>query len=141
MGVDLSLVMLAQARRRLPSCVLLVAADAEALPFASGSFDSVVSSSSFHYWPAPADGLRELHRVMRPGGRVVITDWCDDYLACHLCDRILRWIDPTHYRIYGGEECRALLTSADYEVLGLERYRISWIWGLMTATARTPVTR
>ncbi|MGH7528081.1 MAG: class I SAM-dependent methyltransferase, partial [Gemmatimonadales bacterium] len=49
-GVDLSPAMLAEARRRLPRRVMLAAADAERLPFAGGSFDAVVSSSSFHYW-------------------------------------------------------------------------------------------
>jgi SAM-dependent methyltransferase len=108
------------------------------LPFSPGSFDVVVSASSFHYWPAPARGLEELRRVLRPGGHLIITDWCDDYLACRICDRVLRLVNPSHPRIYGRLECGALLSRASYQVTSLERYRISWFWGLMTATARTP---
>jgi len=89
-GVDLAPGMLAQARARLPNEVALLAADAEALPFPAGSFDAVGSASSFHYWPSPRRGLEELRRVLRPDGQLVLTDWCDDYLACRLCDRILR---------------------------------------------------
>src|SRR5579885_3026668 len=52
-GVDLSREMLAVARRRLGAGVRLMQARAEALPFAEGSFDVIVSSSSFHYWAEP----------------------------------------------------------------------------------------
>jgi ubiquinone/menaquinone biosynthesis C-methylase UbiE len=137
-GVDLSLVMVALARRRLPESVRLEVADAEALPFASSSFDLVVSTSSFHFWPAPKQALAELRRVLRPGGRLVITDWCDEYLACRICDRLLRLINRAHQRIYGRSECAALLAGADFRVTSLERYRISWLWGLMTAIANVP---
>jgi ubiquinone/menaquinone biosynthesis C-methylase UbiE len=134
-GVDLSPAMVAQARRRLPQRVTLEAADAEALPFSTHSFDLVLSVSSFHFWPAPKDALAELRRVLRPGGRLAITDWCDEYLACRICDRILRLVNPAHQRIYGRSECAALLAGAGFQVSSLERYRISWLWGLMTAMA------
>jgi len=137
-GVDLSPAMIGEARRRLPDHVLLAVADAEDLPFATASFEVVVSSSAFHYWPAPARALAELRRVLCQEGRVVITDWCDDYLACRVGDRLLRLVDPAHRRIYGRAECATLLTDAQYQVTAIERYRISWLWGLMTAAARRP---
>jgi ubiquinone/menaquinone biosynthesis C-methylase UbiE len=135
-GIDLSPAMLAVARQRLPPRATLEVADAEALPFPAQTFDIVVSVSSFHFLPAPKRALAEVRRVLRPGGRLVITDWCDEYLACRVCDRILRLVDRAHQRIYRRAECGALLTGADFEVISLERYRISWPWGLMTAVAR-----
>ena len=137
-GVDLSPGMVAQARARLPSTVPILVGDAEALPFPANSFDVVVSVSSFHFWPRPSRGLVELRRVLRPSGCLVITDWCDDYLSCRICDRVLRVIDPAHGRIYGSSACAALLNEADYDVLRLDRYRVGWLWGLMTAVARVP---
>jgi ubiquinone/menaquinone biosynthesis C-methylase UbiE len=137
-GVDLSPGMVAQARARLPSTVPVLVADAEALPFPTSSFDFVVSVSSFHFWSSPGLGLMELRRVLRPGGGLVITDWCDDYLSCRICDRVLRLIDPAHGRIYGSAACAALLRESNCEVLRLDRYRIGWFWGLMTAVARAP---
>jgi ubiquinone/menaquinone biosynthesis C-methylase UbiE len=126
------------ARRRLPQRVTLEVADAEALPFAPGTFDLVMSTSSLHFWPAPRQALTELRRVLRPGGRLVITDWCDEYLACRVCDRLLRLMNRAHQRIYDRSECAALLAGADFRVTSLERYRISWLWGLMTAIAIVP---
>jgi ubiquinone/menaquinone biosynthesis C-methylase UbiE len=137
-GVDLSPGMVAQARARVPSGVPILVGDAERLPFPATSFDVVVSTSSFHYWPSPAGGLAELRRVLRPGGQVVITDWCDDYFACRVSDRLLRLVDPAHRRIYGQAECGALLRRARYDAVRVEQYRINWLWGLMSAMARAP---
>lgn len=145
-GVDLSPEMLSVAAHRLglatrlpaappQAAPLLAAADAARLPFAPGIFDAVVSSSSFHYWRRPEVGLAEVARVLRLGGRLVITDWCDDFLACRICDLVLRLVDPAHRRAYGSRECAAFLARAGYTTPVVERYKLNWLWGLMTATA------
>jgi len=134
-GVDLTLAMLRVAARKLDARAGLAVADATALPFAAASFDRVVSTSSLHYWTDPVAGLREMARVARPDGRVLVTDWCDDFLACWLCDRALRLVDRTYRRAYGGRECRRLLEDAGLRVERIDRYKIDWLWGLMTARA------
>ncbi len=48
--------------------------DVAHLPFPDGHFDLVVSSGSIKHWPDPVAGLRELHRVLAPGGRAVIAE-------------------------------------------------------------------
>jgi ubiquinone/menaquinone biosynthesis C-methylase UbiE len=137
-GADPSAEMLAVARHRLPPAVPLVRAFAERLPFAEGSFDVVASVSAFHYFRDPAGALAEMRRVLRPAGRLVLTDWCDDFLACRLCDLLLRWLNAAHARAYGGGECREMLAAAGFGGGRVERYKISWLWGLMTATAARP---
>ena len=69
-GVDQSPEMLAEARRRLPPDVELVEADAEHLPFEDGSFDALTFAYLLRYVDDPATALRELARVVRPGGTV-----------------------------------------------------------------------
>jgi ubiquinone/menaquinone biosynthesis C-methylase UbiE len=49
-------------------------ADVAALSFADGFFDAVVSTGSIKHWPDPVAGLREIHRVVRAGGRVVVAE-------------------------------------------------------------------
>ena len=49
-------------------------ASAEALPFGAGSFDLVVSSSSFSHWEDKASGLAECRRVLAPGGALLLAD-------------------------------------------------------------------
>lgn len=73
-GFDLSPAMVALARQRLGDEVDLVVADlAERLPYEDASFDVVLCSLALHYlkdWVGP---LRELRRVLRPGGRLVVS--------------------------------------------------------------------
>ena len=137
-GVDVSLEMLAVARRRLGGSVRLVQARAECLPFSSASVDIVVSSSSFHYWAAPAVGLSEIRRILKPGGRLAITDWCDDYLVCKVCDLLLKVTDPGHPGCYGTRDCSRLLLNAGFENVVVEKYKISLVWGLMTGHGTVP---
>lgn len=129
-GADISIGMLAHA-----DSSVVVAGDAENLPFRSGTFDVAFSASSLHFWPQPLRGLEEIRRVLRRGGQVVITDWCDDYFACRACNAYLRFREPTHHKIFSRSECVAMLEQSGFRVLRIDRYKISWIWGLMTAVA------
>ena len=111
-GVDMSEEMLSVARTKLNHDGELQRGFAEALPFADGSFDLVVSTSVFHFIRDPGQTLGEFARVLRPGGRVLITDWCHDFLTCRVCDLFLRIFNRSHYKIYGVRECETLLTDA-----------------------------
>jgi ubiquinone/menaquinone biosynthesis C-methylase UbiE len=135
-GVDLSDKMLEVARGRLAARADLVSATASGLPFEDHSFTTVVSSSALHYFPDPRAGLVEMFRVLEPGGELVLTDWCADFWSVRVADRVLRWIEPAHSRTYGGEQLRSLLYDADFCGIDIDRYKIDWLWGLMTARAR-----
>jgi len=108
---------------------------ADRLPYADESFDLLVSNNMFHYIAQPLAALREMRCVLRTGGTLVVTDWCDDYLACRLCDWYLRLFNRAHSGIYGEKDFRLLLEQANFKNVGIERYKISWLWGLMTARA------
>jgi demethylmenaquinone methyltransferase/2-methoxy-6-polyprenyl-1,4-benzoquinol methylase len=69
-GLDQSPQMLAEARRRLPDAVKLVEARAEQLPFPDGAFDALTFTYLLRYVEDPAAVLRELVRVVRPGGTI-----------------------------------------------------------------------
>lgn len=132
-GVDPSTAMLAVAQKKLPSCIDLRQGDAENLPFPDQSFTTVVSTSVFHYFRRPLEALHEFHRVLKPNGQIILTDWCDDYLSCRLCDMMLRLVNRSHFRTYGTTECKQLLENATFQAIKIDRYKINWLWGLMTA--------
>jgi demethylmenaquinone methyltransferase/2-methoxy-6-polyprenyl-1,4-benzoquinol methylase len=69
-GVDLSADMLAEARRRVPARVELLQGTAEQLPFPDASFDALTFTYLLRYVDDPAATLRELARVVRPGGTI-----------------------------------------------------------------------
>jgi demethylmenaquinone methyltransferase / 2-methoxy-6-polyprenyl-1,4-benzoquinol methylase len=68
-GLDQSPEMLAEARRRLPG-VELIQGTADELPFPDASFDALTFTYLLRYVPDPAATLRELARVVKPGGTV-----------------------------------------------------------------------
>lgn len=137
-GIEPVDAMRARARERLPGEVELRSGWAQALPFGDREFDVVVSCNMFHYVREPARALAEMHRVLRPGGRLVLTDWCDDYWSCRICDWYLRLVNPAYYRAYGSRECAERLAEAGFGGIDLERYKINWLWGLMTARGSRP---
>jgi demethylmenaquinone methyltransferase/2-methoxy-6-polyprenyl-1,4-benzoquinol methylase len=73
-GIDQSTEMLAGARARFDAAdgarVELVEGQAEALPFADASFDALTFTYLLRYVDDPAATVRELARVLRPGGRI-----------------------------------------------------------------------
>jgi SAM-dependent methyltransferase len=72
-AVDLTPEMLAAARARSgPARAALILADARALPFADASADAIFAAGLVHHLPDPVSGLRELARVTRPGGLLVL---------------------------------------------------------------------
>ena len=137
-GLDPVPEMLGIARQKLSPAVDLRTGWANALPWADRSFDLVVSCNMFHYITHPVAAVREMERVLVPGGQILITDWCDDYLACRLCNMYLRMTRRAHYKTYRQAECSRLLRDAGHATARIERYKISWLWGLMTAIARKP---
>jgi SAM-dependent methyltransferase len=72
-GIDVSSGMLKAARRRLGCATLpLVQCNAYALPFGDGTMDLVTSTIAFHWVVDPVAALKEVRRVLRPGGRFVL---------------------------------------------------------------------
>jgi len=73
-AVDISPAMVTQARRNLEKCcqdhlIDVRIADANALPFADGTFECVVSTGSLHHWKDPVRALSEACRVLKAGTR------------------------------------------------------------------------
>ena len=74
-GIDISDKMLEKAKEKRGTCkaaVELVQADVQLLGFADSSFDSAVTSCTFCSVPDPVKGLREIRRVMKPGGTLLM---------------------------------------------------------------------
>lgn len=73
-ALDASAALLEIARRRLPDADIREG-DLEALPFDEASFDAVAAVNCVFLAADRAQAMRELARVVRPGGRVVVTTW------------------------------------------------------------------
>ena len=80
-GVDLVAAMLAKGRFRWQAhrgAVVPVQGDSERLPFSDGAFDVVTCANSFHHYPHQQRAVNEMHRVLKPGGRLILVDGSRD---------------------------------------------------------------
>ena len=78
-ATDYSEGMLKQARKKLAkrSNVTVEQADITALPYADDSFDVAVAGNVIHLLPDPEQALRELARVVRPGGTIILPTYIE----------------------------------------------------------------
>ncbi len=74
-GLDQSEDMLGRARGRVAGPVTFVRGEAEALPFADGEFDALTFTYLLRYVDDPAATMRELARVVAPGGRIGMVEF------------------------------------------------------------------
>jgi ubiquinone/menaquinone biosynthesis C-methylase UbiE len=97
-GCDISTNWLEQARARADAEGLAVAfeeGDAEALPYADGQFDAVVSLIGAMFAPRPEMVAAELTRVCRPGGMIAMANWTPGGFVGQMFRAISRYIAPS----------------------------------------------
>ncbi len=105
-GIDLSSDMVRSAREAAEargSDVQFLQADAAEMPFADAEFDIVVSMLSMHHWDDPLGVLREIHRVLAPGGKMLLVDLRRDAFPIMLgvAAALARYIVPPSLRQTG----------------------------------------
>lgn len=121
-GVDLSGQMIEAARQRGEGMALANARfkrmDAEQLALDDAGFDVVLCALGLMYMPDPAQAMREMRRVVRPGGRVVAAVWgerrrCGWAELFPIVDaEVVSDVCPLFFRLGGGEALAGLATSA-----------------------------
>lgn len=124
--IDATPQMLALAKSRLEKTaytnVVFQEAFAEALPFAAGTFDAIVTRLSFHHFADLQAVFAEFHRVLRPQGRLIVADITtsanDEEARLHNALEQLR--DPSHVRMFSQAELLNEFRSGRFEVKAME---------------------
>jgi phosphatidylethanolamine/phosphatidyl-N-methylethanolamine N-methyltransferase len=135
-GIDLSSSMLEKAHERIARKgvrnVRLLEMDAAALKFADDSFDIVYAPYVISVVPDPVAVTREMHRVCRPGGRIIILNHFRSK------SRVGAWLERmiAPFTLYLGFksdlDLPAFLVQAGLKPVSIEKVNIPRIWSLVT---------
>jgi SAM-dependent methyltransferase len=88
--------------------------DVTTLPYPDGSFDIVATRLSFHHFLEPLAVLREMVRVCKPGGRILVIDSCpsEDKEKAAAFNRLELLRDPSHVRALPLSEMKSVFAAA-----------------------------
>ena len=135
-GIDLSEPMLEKARERVVrkgvSNIRLLAMDAADLKFPDNAFDIVYAPYVISVVPDPVAVVREMRRVCRPGGRMVILNHFRG------TNRVGAWLDrvisplTVHIGFKSDLDLPAFLAQAELKPVSIEKVNVPRIWSLIT---------
>jgi ubiquinone/menaquinone biosynthesis C-methylase UbiE len=127
-GSDLTPAMLEQAkivqREQGLSNVKWEIGDAIALPYKDGEFSMVTTRFTFHHFLNPLAALKEMRRVCRPGGKIVVTDSSPAAAKADAFNATEKLRDPSHVRALPIGELRALFLDAGLNEPRAANYRL-----------------
>lgn len=126
-GLDLTREMLEEAKlqsKKKSKSILFLLGDAEQLPFLDGQFDCVMTRLTIHHFPEPLKIIKELVRVLKPNGRMIVSDIIADM------DPQKQWKhneveqlrDPSHVKFLNEEEMLELLREAGLVIEDIKKW-------------------
>jgi len=96
-GLDLTPVLIERARKNASLAgveIDFVEGDAEALPYPDASFDAVLSQFGHIFAPRPAVAVKEMLRVLKPGGRIAFSTWPPEHFTGRMFAFVARYTPP-----------------------------------------------
>jgi SAM-dependent methyltransferase len=109
-GIDITRGMIDESRKRTKQLknVILKKCGVDKIPFKAGSFDGVICTNAFHHFYKPVTMLREIKRIMKKGGKIVIIDMSRDTKKAIALDTKLRDKEKGHHKFFSSKEIYGL---------------------------------
>lgn len=126
-GADITPKMIEVANAKHLRNTIFQVADSENLPYEENSFDAVICANSFHHYPNPQKFFDGVHKVLKPGGRLILRDYTSFnwlvWLMNHIEMPLANLIGHGDVRAYTRNEVRAMCSKAGLNVEKLEKQK------------------
>jgi ubiquinone/menaquinone biosynthesis C-methylase UbiE len=148
-ATDMTYKMLETAKRHIEqsaSNVSYVIADAESLPFLENTFDAVTCRIAPHHFPHPETFVKEVSRVLKPGGKFLLIDNIapEDKGLDVFVNRLEKLRDDSHVRSYSVKEWTEWFEQANLKLVKAEHRRKTFDypdWVTRTTTSEEQVKK
>jgi ubiquinone/menaquinone biosynthesis C-methylase UbiE len=123
-GIDISAKMIGKAQDNYPDPEVFhfIKANSESIPLADETFDRIICTNSFHHYLHPLKVMEEIHRLLKPGGKVYILDPIADSLFIKFIDILIRLLEKEHVKLYSSNEFKKLMESAGLKYLESDNF-------------------
>lgn len=119
-GIDISKVMLEKTREKIKQFknIKLKEANVENISYKNETFDVVMSTESFHHYVNPKKAIKEMTRVLKKNGELIITD-ANFYLS--IFNKLMEKIEPGCVHIYNKKEMKKLFIQEGFKDIKQKR--------------------
>jgi ubiquinone/menaquinone biosynthesis C-methylase UbiE len=119
-GVDLSSGMIEKAKANFPGRenFHFINASSDSIPLDDNLFDRIICTNSFHHYLHPGKAMQEIRRLLKTGGKIFILDPSADTWFIKIIDKVIKFFEPQHVKIYSTEEFKIMMSETGLKYLG-----------------------
>jgi SAM-dependent methyltransferase len=116
-GMDINLWALKEATKNAGAS-RLVCSSAEGLPYPNNSFNAIISKHVVEHLAKPSEAIKEIGRILAPGGMAIIsTPNLDSLLKPLKKERWIGYQDPTHISLHTPEEWKVMINDSSLQIV------------------------
>ncbi len=129
-GIDVSESMLQIANRKFKghNKVQLIYQAGETMDVPERSFDIVISTNTFHYFPSPVGKLQEMKNVLKNDGILILEDYSKDGVVAKYFEWAIKLYDQWHYKAVTLDEGEGMIAQAGFGACYAANFPIDVFW-------------
>ncbi|WP_330654527.1 class I SAM-dependent methyltransferase [Intestinibacter bartlettii] len=120
-GLDISENMIEEAKKKCGEDVKFTVGDSENLPYQDGQFDIIICNASFHHYTKPEVAVKEIKRVLKSGGTLILGDPTVPELVRGFFNKMLPYTDSGDFKIYGKKDILPIFEAQGFEIENWKR--------------------